>query len=402
MRDGDALAFALRNLQRHGLRSALIILAMAVGVMAIVSLTALGEGARRFVVGEFASLGSKILIIVPGKNDTTGGAPPMTGEVSRDLTLRDAQALLRDPLIQRVAPVILGASNFSHGNREREVTVVGTSKPFAGIRSLQMARGSFIPAMDLDRTAPVVVIGKRVVEELFGNGSVVGELVRIGDRRFRVIGVIGSGGQSLGLNMDELVVIPVASAQNLFNRLSMFRILAQVRSQDQMEQARQRIITILRQRHEGEEDVTVISQDAVLSTFDKLFTALTAALGGIAAISILVAGILIMNVTLVAVAQRTGEIGLMKALGATAANVRNLILIEAVLLSLAGAGSGLIGGYALVRASIMVYPDFPLAVPTWAPGSALAVALTAGIVFALMPARKAARLDPVQALTRHA
>ncbi len=402
MRDGDALVFSLRNLHRHGLRSALIILAMAVGVAAIVSLTALGDGARRFVVGEFASLGSNILIVVPGKNDTTGGSPPMSGEVARDLTLRDAQALLRDPLIARVAPVIFGASDFSNGSRERQVTVVGSNAAFAAIRSLQMARGRFIPVMDWDRTAPVVVIGKTVARELFGAGRALGELIRIGDRRFRVIGVIASSGQSLGLNMDDVAVIPVASAQNLFNRRSLFRILIQARSQEQIAPARQRIIDILRRRHEGEEDVTVISQDAVVATFDKLFSALTAALAGIATISILVAGILIMNVTLVAVAQRTSEIGLLKALGATAANIRNLILIEAVLLSMTGAGLGLAGGYALVLAGAWVYPDLPLAVPSWAAASALVVALAAGIVFALAPARKAARLDPVQALTRHA
>ncbi len=402
MRDSDALAFSLRNLHRHGLRSALIVLAMAVGVAAIVSLTALGDGARRFVVGEFASLGSNILIVVPGKNDTTGGSPPMSGEVARDLTLRDAQALLRDPLIARVAPVILGASNFSNGSREREVTVVGSNAAFATVRSVRMAQGRFIPIMDWDRTAPVVAIGKTIAHELFGSGRSLGELIRIGDRRFRVIGIIASSGQSLGLNMDEVAVIPVASAQNLFNRRSLFRILIQARGQEQIAPAKQRIIDILRRRHEGEEDVTVISQDAVVATFDNLFSALTAALAGIATISILVAGILIMNVTLVAVSQRTGEIGLLKALGATAANIRNLILIEAVLLSMAGAGFGLAGGYALVAAGAWVYPDLPLAIPLWAAASALIVALGAGIVFALVPARKAARLDPVQALTRHA
>ncbi len=402
MKNTDALVFTLRNLQRHAMRSGLIILAMAVGVVAIVTLTALGDGARRFVVGEFASLGSNILIVLPGKNDTTGGAPPMSGEISRALTLRDAQALLRDPLVRKVAPVILGASNFSYGAREREVIVVGTNASFATIRSMQMARGAFLPLMDWDRSAPVVVIGKRVAQELFGQGRALGSLIRIADRRFRVIGVMASSGQSLGMNMDEIAVIPVASAQNLFNRLSMFRILAQVRSPDQLIPAKQRIIDILRQRHEGEEDVTVISQDAVKLTFNKLFSALTAALAGIAGISILVAGVLIMNVTLVAVAQRTAEIGLLKALGGTAANIHNLILIEAVLLSVSGAGCGLVGGYAVVSVGAHLYPELPLAIPIWAALSSLVVALIAGILFALIPARKAARLDPVQALTRHA
>jgi len=267
---------------------------------------------------------------------------------------------------------------------------------------MQMAQGKFIPALDWDRAAPLVVIGKRIAQALFGAENAMGELVRIGDRRFRVIGVIASSGQSIGINMDEVAVIPVAAAQNLFNRPSLFRIVAQVRNSDLMVSAKKRVVEILRQRHEGEEDITVITQDAVLATFDKLFTALTAALAGIAAISIVVAGILIMNVTLVAVAQRTAEIGLLKALGATAVNVRNLILIEALLLSLTGAGCGLLGGYVVVWMGGSFFPDLPLAVPYWAAISALIVALISGISFALLPARKAARLEPVQALTRHA
>ena len=401
MRLVDATLFAARNLQRHGLRSSLIILAMAVGVAAIITLTALGDGARRFVLGEFASLGSNILIVLPGKSETTGGAPPMTGEVSRDLTLQDAQALLRIPTVIAAAPIIVGAADFSFAGNEREVMVVGTTAEFLSVRNTTMARGRFLPKMEWDRTAPLVAIGKEVKQQLFGNQNAVGQLIRIGDRRFRVTGVIASSGQSLGMNMDEAAVIPVASAQNLFNRNSLFRILAQVRTRAAMPIAKQQITNILRERHEGEEDVTIITQDAILATFDKIFSVLTTAVGGIAAISILVAGVLIMNVTLVAIAQRTAEIGLLKALGATAANVRSLILIEAVLMSFAGACAGLAAGFSLVRISALLYPQIPFAVPTWAAFSALIVATAAGVIFALLPARRAARLDPVLALGKH-
>jgi putative ABC transport system permease protein len=243
-------------------------------------------------------------------------------------------------------------------------------------------------------------VGDKLKKELFGTTSILGRYVRIGERRFMVIGVLGEQGQSLGVDINDVAIIPVASARALFNRASLFRILVQARNREAIARAKESIISILRDRHDGEEDVTVITQDAVLSTFDRIFRALTLALAGIAAISLAVAGILIMNVMLVAVSQRTAEIGLLKALGAPPGQVLRLFLSESAMLSLIGATVGLLlalGGVLLLR---RLFPTFPMRAPTWSPLAAVAVALTSGLIFGVLPARRAAKLDPVAALSR--
>jgi putative ABC transport system permease protein len=244
----------------------------------------------------------------------------------------------------------------------------------------------------------VVVLGDTLARELFGNRPALGQWVRIADRRFRVIGTLASTGLSLGVDLGDLALVPVASAQALFDTPALFRILVQARGRGALEPARERVLEIIRERHEGEDDVTIITQDAMLATFDKILNALTLAVSGIAAISLMVAGVLIMNVMLVAVAQRTGEIGLLKALGAAERQILGLFLTEALLLAGAGTLAGLAtagGGVYLFNAQV---DAFQLVVPLWAPVAAAGVALATGLLFGLLPALRAARLDPVAAL----
>jgi putative ABC transport system permease protein len=400
MRPTDVWHFALKGAQGASVRSLLILVAVAIGVAAVVMLTALGEGARRYVTREFVALGTHLLIVLPGRSETTGGHPPLLGETPRDLTLDDAFALLRSRHIRRVAPVMLGSAPVAWQRREREVTIVGSTPALQAVRHLQMAHGRFLPMSDPRRANPVCVLGAKVRAELFGPQPALGQWVRIGDRRFRVVGVLASEGRAIGLDLEEVVVIPVASAQILFDRISLFRVLAEARTRADMMRAATDIRDIMRRRHAGEEDVTVITQDAVIATFDRIFKALTLTAAGIAAISLLVAGLLIMNVMLVAVSQRTKEIGLLKALGASAPQIGVLFLSEAALLSLAGACFGSVLGLTGVWIGRRLYPGFPLAVPVWSVGTAVAVALTTGLLFGVLPARRAAALDPVQALSR--
>lgn len=401
MNTADTLRFASRAALGYPARTALMVLAMAIGVAAVVVLTALGDGARRYVVGQFASLGANLVIVLPGRTETGGvSAGTFITSTPRDLTVADAAALRRVPLVSRVAPLALGNSEISAGGRLREVMVLGTTADYIDIRHYSLARGRFLARDDFSRAAAVAVIGDTLRRELFGNEAAVGRMIRVGDSRLRVIGVMAPSGQGLGMNADELVIVPVATAQAMFNTSSLFRIMAEVRGRDALEPAQRQIEQLLRARRDGELDFTLITQDAVLGTFDRILGALTLAVAGIAAISLAVAGILVMNVMLVAVTQRTGEIGLLKALGARARDIRLAFLMEAALLSLAGAVAGFALGHLGawgIRLALPVLPAWP---PQWAVGAALGTALVTGLLFGVMPARRAARLDPVQALVR--
>ncbi len=396
----DVFKFSFKAVVGYPVRTLLMLTAMAIGVSSVIVLSALGEGAKKYVIDEFASLGSHLLIVLPGRSETTGGPPPLMGETPRDLTLEDALALNRSRSIRRIAPISVGSAPVSWKRFEREVAILGSTPELYHIRHLSMAQGRFLPEGDPFRGGAVCVLGYQLRRELFGNGSPLGEWVRIGDRRYRVIGVMAKKGQSLGLDMGDVAVIPVASAQRLFNTSSLFRVLIQANGRAAIPKAKQAIIDIIKDRHEGEDDVTVITQDAVLSTFDKIFTALTLTVVGIAAISLGVAGILIMNVMLIAVSQRTSEIGLLKAIGAPKGEILILFLTESALLSLVGAVFGILlsilGTWTLGR----VFPDFPVIIPTWALGASVGVALFTGIAFGVLPARRAARQDPVEALSR--
>ena len=330
MRAADVSRFCLQSLRGYPLRTGLMLLAMAIGVAAVVMLTALGEGARTYVSEKFTSLGTHLLIVLPGRSETVGGPPPMMGETPRDLTLEDALALTRSSAVRRVAPIIVGSAPVSQMRLERETTILGSTAELYAVRNLVMAQGRFLPSGDMTRAEALCVLGHTLKRELFGNTSPLGQFVRIGEYRFKVIGVLSEQGQSLGVDISDVAIIPVASARTLFNRASLFRILIQARSRDSVAHAKQAILDTIRERHDGEDDITVITQDAVLATFDRIFTALTLALAGIAAISLAVAGILIMNVMLIAVSQRTAEIGLLKAIGAPSGQVMRLFLSESI------------------------------------------------------------------------
>lgn len=396
----DIIRFAWAALLGYPTRTILMLIAMAIGVAAVIMLTALGEGARRYVSNEFASLGTNLVIVFPGYSETSGLNPiAMVGTTPRDLTLDDAQILTRNTNILRIAPINIGSVNASFQGRSREVPVIGSNYELLNIRHWQLAQGNFLPVTDLDRATPVCVIGGNIRDELFDTQAAVGQWLRLGDRRFRVIGIMASEGRSIGVDVQDTIMIPVASAQQLFNTPSLFRILVEAKTRSAIEPVKQFVIERLKERHQGKRDVTVITQDAVLATFDSILGALTYAVGGIAAISLAVAGILIMNVMLVAVSQRTAEIGLLKALGAPQRQIIQLILSEAIMLSAFGAIIGLLLGELGCFAIRQAFPDLPAYAPLWAVLTAMAVSLLAGFVFSLLPARQAARLDPVLALT---
>ena len=401
MRARDAIAFALASLAFSRVRTLLMLLAMSIGVAAVVVLTAIGNGARHYVVDQFSSLGTNLVIVVPGRAETAGGAAStLVGETPRDLTLDDARSLLRGDALRRMAPFNLGEIAVSYRGRERQAPLLGSTAALLPIHHLEMARGSFLPEEDMEIARPVCVLGATISRELFGRQNPLGEMVRLGGFRCRVIGVLASQGRSLGHDTEELVVVPVAFAQMLLNTEGLFRILVEAREPESIPRLKDFILDTIARRHYGEEDITIVTQDSVLATFERILGALTLSVAGIAAISLVVAGILIMNVMLMAVAQRTGEIGLCKAIGASRRQIMVLLVTEALLLSAVGGLLGLAIGLAGSRLARSLYPELSAGPPSWAMVAALGTALATGLIFSLLPARRAARLDPIQALGR--
>lgn len=395
----DTFHLSIKTIFSYRLRSALIILAMALGVAAVVVLTALGDGARNYIVNQFSSIGTNLLVVLPGRAETSGAFPgAVLGQTPRDLTLKDAELLGRLPQVKRYAPLNVGEAELSAANRLREVTVLGSNANLIPIRHMELAQGSFLSHGS--GSSAQIVLGAKLAQEFFPQQPAIGQRVRLGGNRFRVTGVLASQGESMGYNSDEIVIIPVEQAQSLFNTTSLFRILIEATSHNEIESAKQAALEMLKQSHDGEEDVTVITQDAILSTFDRILHALTLAVAGIAAISLIVAGILIMNVMLVAVSQRTSEIGLLKAIGARAEDIRLLFFTEALCLSFAGAVTGFLLGQIGSLMLRLTFPQLPAWAPAWAILASILVALATGILACVIPANRAARLDAVLALSR--
>jgi len=396
---GELLLFAARAVAGHRLRTGLSLLGVAIGVAAVLLLTALGEGARRYVINQFSSLGTNLIIVVPGHTDTTGEMPGVGG-TPHDFTLDDAIAIERQiPQVRRVAPVAVSTVDVSHGQYSRQVALIGTTASYVHMRDIKMERGTFLPKMEFRRGAPMAVLGTTLAHDLFRGADPVGAVVRVGDWRMRIIGVLAKQGTNLGVNLDEIVMVPVATAMRMSNRSSLFRCIVEVRAQADLGEAKRKITALLTERH-GELDTTTLTQDAVLSTFSQILQVLTLVVAAIASISLAVAGIGIMNVMLVAVAERTREIGLLMAVGVERRQILATFLAEAAILASAGGLVGIVVGELLVHLMVALYPALPAFAPLWAIAASLAVSLFVGLLFGFLPARRATRLEPVLAL-RH-
>jgi putative ABC transport system permease protein len=399
MKSLDVVRFAGNALLQNRRRTLLSLLGVAMGATAVVFLTGLGEGARVLVLDEFQSLGTNLVIVIPGKTETHGHMSAVGG-VPNDLTLQDARALERRLRgVQRVIPMTNASDVVSHRERRRQLGIIGTTRDFFLAQGLRAARGDLLPAAELDRGASVAVLGHKVAKELFHNEEAVGQTIRVGDARMRVIGVLESKGIQMGQDIDDTVFAPAATVMQLFNRTSLYRILVEFGAYADADVIKKRIIEVMIDRHD-EEDVSCITQAAVLESLGGIIRTFTLAIGGIAAVSLAVAGIGIMNVMLVSVSERTSEIGLLKALGARGAQVLAVFLTESVLLSTAGGVLGLLAGTGLLRLLTSFYPEVPATTPMWAVAGVLALAMSTGPIFGVLPAWRAMKLDPVTSLGR--
>ncbi len=398
----DIAGFAWHALRAHKLRTRMTWAAISIGVASVLVLTALGAGARQWIADRFASLGSNILVVMPGRTETRGGAP-MASMTTRDISLADMEAVKRRmPGTRKVVPVVVGESTVSYERRGMAATVVGTSKDYLEIREVPVELGQNLPDIEASRAMAVCVIGRKIRRQVFGDANPLGQRLRVGESLFRVVGVIAQRGQSMMVDLDEVVMVPIASGMRLFNTRGLFRLIVQIGPAADVARSQAVLEKVIADRHDGELDFTIMTPGAIAATLNDIIGLITAALSAIAAISLLVAGIGVMNVMVVSVTERQAEIGLMKALGAGNAQVLGLFLAEAVTLSLSGGVLGIAAGVGIAAAARAALPDFPFQVPPWAIALGAGVAVTVGVVFGILPAMRAARLDPLDSLRRKA
>ena len=397
MRRGDQLRFASLALGRHRGRALLLILAISLSVASVLIMTALGQGARNFVAAEFSGLGKDLLVMFPGRKETTGGMPPVSGNSLRDITLEEMNYLGQRIPDLRLVPLIMGFSEAKQGARIRQTMLLGTSNEMRFTHQLSLLQGQWLPG-DATEDHSVCLLGRTVAHELFAEQNAVGQWVRFDNRRFRVVGIFTSRSSNLGMDFSEAALIPVGAAQSLFNTQGLFRLIIQPLAGQNTRTLIAQLERHMQERHQGVLDVTVVRRDAMLQTFNQILLTLTLAVAGIGAISLLVSGIMMMNLALVSTHQRTGEIGLLKALGADSRLILQLFLCEALLLASTGALCGTLFGFLAVQIAAALWPSFPIQIPLWATLAAIVAALAIGLLFCWLPARQAAAKDAVISL----
>jgi putative ABC transport system permease protein len=393
----DLVRLAVASVFAHRLRSTLTALGIVVGIASVILLTSLGEGTRRYVLSEFSQFGTNLLGITPGRVKTQG-IPGAVGGTTHLLTVEDAEAILRVPGIVRTVPVSLGTARVTAGVRARNVFIYGVTSDATEVWRYRVAQGRFLPAGDPRRGAPLSVLGPKLKRELFGESNPLGARIRIGEFRFLVIGVLEPKGQFLGFDIDDAAYIPVASAKSLFGREDLVEVDALFSPNVPVERIVDGVRRVLTSRHGGEEDFTITTQNEMLGVLDRVLSIVSFAIGGIGAISLLVGAIGILTMMWISVGERTEEIGLARAIGASRGQLMALFLIEASLLSGAGGVAGLAAGIGIGRLLSALLPGLPFRTPPLFVLLAIAVSLTVGLLSGVLPARRAASLDPIEAL----
>lgn len=392
----DFIAFTLASLKAHRMRTALTALGIAVGIASVILLTSIGEGLHRFVIAEFTQFGTNIIGVAPGRIQTHGAS---LGSVntSRPLSIDDALALRRAPHVLVADPLVQGNAEVVQAGKSRRVTLYGTGPDFARALSMRVASGSYLPQDDPHAARAFVVLGSKVAHELFGAENPLGARIRVGGERYRVVGVMESKGQILGFDMDDTVFIPVARALDMFNREGLQEIHVTYDPLAPLAEVEEGLKRILIARH-GAEDFTLTPQQKMLEVFGTVLNAITFAVAAIGGISLVVGGVGILTILTIGVAERTSEIGLLRAIGATRRRILLLFLGEAALLAALGGAAGLALGWSIAVLLELTFPALPVHTPWPYAVMAEVVAVVIGLAAGVAPARHAARLDPLEAL----
>lgn len=393
----DLVGLASEALRAHRMRYGLSALAIGVGVAAVVLMASIGEGMQRFITGQMNQFGTSIIGVHPGKI-ATGGVPGMMGGSAKKLSLDDARALARIPGVSAVMPIAYGSSIVEFGNRGRRVYVYGVTSDVPIVWTWGVAAGQNLPAMDWERGSAVILLGTRLKRELFGESSALGRVVRVGESRFRVIGVMEPKGQFLGIDLDDSAFILVANGLRLFNLTELSEIDLLASSNDVVDTVAARASALLKDRHQGNEDATVVTQKEAQQTIDRILRIVAGVVTGIAAISLLVGAIGILTIMWIVVQERVNEIGLVKALGARRSQIVTWYLFEAAVTALVGGIGGLIFGIGGAELLHRIVPGLETFTPPGLVILALLTAVSVGLAAGVAPAIRAARLDPVAAL----
>jgi putative ABC transport system permease protein len=394
LRDLLQLSFSAVQAQRQ--RSWLTALGIAVGIAAVVLLTSLGTGLQRFVLAEFTQFGTNLVQVTPGKTQTFGMSGAMLNSV-RPLSLDDAEALRRLPHVRGVVPMVMGNGAVERDGRSRRTAIYGVSSAMPEVWQFEVGSGTFLPGDDAGTARAFAVLGSKLHHELFGDAQALGEIVRIGGERFRVIGVMASKGQFLGIDLDDAVYVPAARALAMFDREGLMEIDVSFTEAAVTDEVKAAVHRTLQDRH-GREDFTITSQQQMLDVLGSVLAVLTLGVAGLGGISLLVGGVGILTILTIAIGERTNEIGLLRALGATRREIVRLFLGEAAVLAAVGGALGLLLGSGIAWLLHFLVPALPVATTLphvlLAEGTAVAIGLLAGTA----PALRAARLDPIEAL----
>ena len=398
MRDLDLMRLSWGAVIGHRLRSILTMIGIAIGITSVMLLTSLGEGIRVFVISEFTQFGTNIIAINPGKSQTTGGNPVAMVGTIRPLHVEDAEALERIPQAQRVVPVAFGNARVEHAERGRSVLVYGVTSDMPELWKFQVRQGQFLPVGDPHHGSAVAVLGSKLKHEIFGDAQVLGERIRVGGRPFRVIGVMEPKGMFLNIDLDDTVFLPVSQALSLLNRDGLIEIDVSYHNAAETTAVLEAIRRVLKERHDGEEDFTMTTQQSMLDTLGRIIGMVTAAVGAIGGISLVVGAIGILTMMWISVNESTGEIGLLRALGARRGEVMMFFLLQAALLATAGGALGVLVGLGIIQVLHVAVPGLPVSTPIEYVIAALALSFVVGLLSGVLPARRAAGLDPIEAL----
>jgi putative ABC transport system permease protein len=393
----DSTHWVLKAVISHRSRSVLTALGIAIGIMSVTLLTAIGEGVQQYVLDSFSQFGTRIIAIHPGLKETHGSGGLLS--TVRPLTLNDASALRQIPGVEKVVPVVQGSGAIEYRKLQRSGVILGVGPDMSDAWGFNVAMGRFFSG-NVGHSRATAVLGYTMRKELFGDTNPLGQTIRVGGQRFRIIGAVEKKGQMLGIDMDDVVYVSAQKGLQLFNRESLMEVDVVFSANTSLNVIEKRIKKVMKERH-GREDVTLTSQNDMLESMGKILNILTLSVAALGGISLLVGAVGILAIMTTTVRERTAEIGLLRAVGAEKKIILRLFLCEAVVLAVMGGGLGLLLLLAITSMFYLLLPELPIVINVVFMLVALVFSSIIGLLAGIVPANRAANLNPIQALQKN-